>query len=142
MILATVKIFGSNLIFASIVCLLGHAVCPVDDVIIRGQVGQPPRNAKVRIQLVYAREMPGESADTTLDGPKFTLAVDFLTQSRKPLLNGAFEKCGRRPETVTVTLLDGEGSRKYDRVSLPFRNFKMTTPSTYTWGTEVLLKGP
>lgn len=96
MISATVKTFRSNLIFVLIAYIFAAAVCPVDDVIVKGQVEHPPRNANFRIQLVYASDMPGESADTTLDGRNFTLSVDFLTQSRKPILNGAFEKCGRK----------------------------------------------
>lgn len=55
----------------------------------------------------------------------------------EPLRNAA-----EKPETAIVTLLDSEGSREYDRVTLQFaRSFKMTTPSTYAWYSEVLLKG-
>jgi hypothetical protein len=142
MIFETAKTLGCNLILVLMARVFAYSVCPVDDVMVKGTIEQAPRHAKVRVQLVYARDMQGESADTTLDGSNFTLSVDFLTQSRGPLVNGSFEKCGRKPESVIVTLVDHEGTREYDRVALQFpKNFTKATPSTYL-SSGVLLKGP
>jgi hypothetical protein len=137
------KTLGSNPIFLLSAYTFAVGMCPVDEVILRGRVDRPPDRTKVRVQLVYAKDVPGASGDTTLEDEKFSLPLEFLTESRKPLINGAFGKCGRRPTTVIVTLLDSGGSQEYDRVVLHFaRDFEMVGPTTYGLRSEVLLKGP
>jgi hypothetical protein len=80
---------------------------------------------------LYAKNMAGESGDITPEADKFTLPVDFLTQSRGPIVNGSFEKCGRKPTTVIVTLLDGKTNQEYDRTSLDvLKDFKKADPGT------------
>jgi hypothetical protein len=45
-----------------ILCTLAHAECSVNVVIVKGWVEHVPRDARVRVQLVYAKEQRGESA--------------------------------------------------------------------------------
>ena len=69
-------------VFAS--CASANSQCPIDEVVVKGRIDYPPANAQVRLQLIYAKNMPGESGDITPETDRFTLPVDFLTQSRKP----------------------------------------------------------
>ena len=143
MFLTAPKNFGSIAIFVLPVCAFAQPLCPVDEVVVRGRIDRPPRNAEVRVQLVYTNDKPGESGDITPETDKFSLPVEFLTQSREPIVNGSFGKCGRKPITVIVTLLDSEGKREYDRISFNFaKDFKMIDSSTYVLKSNVLLKGP
>lgn len=143
MSLAAANILGAILIFVLSASTFAPAQCPVDEVIVRGRVDHPPGNATVRVQLVYARNMPGESGDTTLENENFSLPLEFLTESRRPIINGSFGKCGRRPTTVIVTLADREQNHEYDRISLDFaKDFKMLFSGTYALKSELLLKGP
>ena len=136
------KYLNSVLIFILAACASAQPVCPVDEIIVKGHMDHPPSNAKVRLQLMYAKNMPGEAGDITPESDTFTLPVDFLTQSRQPIVNGSFGKCGRKPTDVIVTLLDGKTDREYDRISLNFvKDFKKTDPSTYV-KFDVVLKGP
>ena len=93
------------------------------------------------MQLIY-RQKVGDSTEATLDTASFRIVIPFLTQSRAPALIGNFrEKCDRKPETVVVTLI--EGDREYDRVSLDLaKDFKKTDSSSYTLRSEMLLHGP
>ena len=139
----SVKNAGSLAAFVLSAFAFAHAVCPVDEVHVKGRVDHPPTNARVRIVLIYGQDVTGESSDTTLDGDAFRLSVDFLTQSRKPIINGSFEKCKRRPTSVIVTLVDSQGKREYDRVAFDFgRDFTMIDRTIYELKSEVLLRGP
>jgi hypothetical protein len=52
------------------------------------------------------------------------------------------EKCDRKPETVVITLVGGDPSQEYDRVSLALRkDFKMADPTAYTLRSEIVLNG-
>ncbi|HYA47936.1 MAG TPA: hypothetical protein VEE87_00045 [archaeon] len=123
-----------------IACAFAHGQCPVDSVIVKGRVESAPRSASVRVQLVYAKEIKGESAEATLDGATFNIPIEFLTQSRKPVLLGNLRtKCDRKPATVIVTLV--EGDQEDDRVSLDFiKDFKTDGFGVYTLRSEVTLK--
>jgi hypothetical protein len=139
----SVKKVGSLAAFVLSTLALAQAICPVDEVQIKGQVDHPPVNARVRVALIYGNDVVGESSDITLDGNKFRLSVDFLTQSRKPIVNGSFEKCKRRPRSVIVTLVDSEGMHEYDRATLDFaRDFAIADRTTYALKTDVFLRGP
>jgi hypothetical protein len=117
---------------------LVHAVCPVDQVVVNGTVDHAPSSAKVRVQLVYPKNMPGDAGEVTVEGGKFRLPLDFLTQNRAPIINGAFAKCNRRPRIVLVTL--GDGDQEYDRVVLDFaKDFKMAGTTTYVLRSAVRL---
>lgn len=120
---------------------LSHASCSVDVVIVNGRVEHAPRNASVRVQLVYPKQKKGELGETTLEGGSFRIQIPFLTQSRTPLLTNLPEKCDRKPETVVVTLV--EADQEYDHVSLDLaRDFKLADPSAYALRSEVVLHGP
>jgi len=120
---------------------LSHASCSVDVVIVNGRVEHAPRNASVRVQLVYPKQKKGELGETTLEGGSFRIQIPFLTQSRRPVLINLPEKCDRKPETVVVTLV--EADQEYDHVSLDLaRDFKLADPSAYAPRSEIVLHGP
>jgi hypothetical protein len=96
MLFGAAKTLSSILSVVLITSTFAPALCSVDDVIVRGRVDHAPRNARVRVQLVYARDLPGESGDVTIENGTFSIPIDFLTQSRRPVVNGILEKCSRR----------------------------------------------
>lgn len=139
----TAKIVNTTSWLVLTACGLAIAECPVNQVIVKGRVEHPPRSAKVHVQLVYPKKRGGDSAEATLeeDG-KFNVPIEFLTQSHRPQVNGLFEKCGRKPETVTLTLIGNDPSQELDRVSIDFaQGFKMDDPSRYTLRSDVVLNG-
>jgi len=120
-----------------------RAECSLDMIIVNGQVEHAPRQATVRIQLIYPKDKIGESGDVTVDDGSFRIRVPFFTQSRAPFLNGIIppEKCARKPNTVVVSLMDN--GQEYDRVSLDMaKDFKKINSSGYAFRFEVLLQGP
>lgn len=119
-----------------------HTICAVDEVIVGGRVDHAPKDARVRIQLIYPKDARGESGYVTVVDGKFSIPIQFLTESRGPVINGSFGKCGRRQKTVIVTLTTGDQGRQYDSVSLDFvKDFKMTDSGTYTPRSPVQLDG-
>lgn len=123
----------------SIGVALAHAQCPVNTVIVRGQVESPQANAKVQVHLLYSKQQPGESAEANLDGGSFRIPIEFLTQSSKPLLANLHAKCDRKPKTVVVTLLTGD--QQSDQVSLDLlKDFDHLDASAYTPRQEIVLK--
>jgi hypothetical protein len=50
-------------------CLVVHAQCPVDAVIVKGSVEHPiaHNDYQVRVQLVYAKHKPGEAGEVTVE---------------------------------------------------------------------------
>lgn len=136
------KTVSSILSVALITCAFVHALCSVDLVIVRGRIDHAPSDAKVRVQMVYSKDMPGESAEATIENGTFGIPIEFLTQSRRPVVNGLLEKCNRRPKTVIVTLVGSDGDHEYDRISLDFaKDFKMTDASAYALRSELVLNG-
>lgn len=134
---------GAILIFVLSAYAFVHAACPVDEVMVRGRVDDPPSNAKVRVQLVYSRNLPGESGEITLENGHFSVPLEFLTESRRPLINGSLGKCGRRPTTVIVTLVDREEGHEYDRRTLDFaKDFTTVGTRQHVLKSEVLLQAP
>ncbi len=120
-----------------------HVGCAIDVVVVKGRVEHAPRGATVHVELLYPHNAGSDSGETTLEGAEFTLPVDFLTQSRRPVLIGEWrQKCDRKPETVVVTLMGGDPIQEYDRVSLQLSSdFKRTDPSSYALKSEIVLKG-
>jgi cytoskeletal protein CcmA (bactofilin family) len=117
--------------------------CTVDEVLVKGRVDHAAIHAKVRVQLMYAKGLAGESGEATIDNGAFTIAIEFLTQSRRPRVNGILEKCSRRPSSVIVTLLEGDGEHEDDRVTLDFaKDFRMADPSAYSLRSELVLNRP
>jgi len=125
-----------------ITCAPAHALCSVDVVIVKGRVDHAPSGAKVRVELVYSRDIVGESAEAAIENGSFSIPVEFLTQSHRPVVNGMFEKCNRRPKTVIVTLVEGDEGHGYDPVSLDFaKDFKIADSGTYILRSQLLLDG-
>jgi hypothetical protein len=139
-------VLGPARVLAEVLCfsLIGGAIafadCPVDTIVMKGRVDHAPGNARVRAQLIYAKDAPGESAEVPVENGTFAVPLEFLTQSKRPLLRNLSEKCDRRPIVVNVTLLAGD--QEYDPVPLAFpREFKMVDPSAYTLRSELVLNG-
>jgi len=126
-----------------IACSFTHAVCSVAVVTVRGRADHAPDNAIVRVQLVYPGDAVEDSGDVTVANGRFSVPIDFLTQSRKPIVNGFGEKCNRKPKTVIVTLVEAGQNHEYDRVCLDFaKDFKMADLSPYyTLKSELVLDG-
>jgi hypothetical protein len=139
----TTRALAAIFLLITILWAAARAECPVDTVVVRGRIEHAPANAKISVQLVYAKNQGGDSAEATLpeDG-QFNIPVEFLTQSRRPLINELFEKCERKPRSVIVTLMSGDPPREYDRVALDFaKDFRISDPSSYTLRSEVVLNG-
>jgi hypothetical protein len=120
--------------------VFSHGSCSFDVVVVNGRVEEAPPESSVRVQLVYPNQKFGESGDVTVQGESFRIQIPFFTQSRAPIVDGSFGKCGRKPKTVVVTLIDAD--QEYDRVSLDLaKDFTMTDPSAYALRSEILLHG-
>jgi len=138
MIFGAAKTLTSMVGVALITCAFAHASCPVDVVIVRGRVDHAPSNAKVRVQLVDEKDVAGDSGEVTIENGTFRIPIEFLTQSRRPMVNGLLEKCNRRPKTVIVKLVGGD--HEYDSVSLDLaKDFRMADSSAYTLRSELVL---
>ena len=121
-------------------CTLAHAECPIDTVIVKGRAENAPRGAKVRVQLVYSKDLPGESGEASIENGTFSIPIEFLTLSKRPLLRNLPQKCNRKPTTVNVTVI--EADQEYDSVSVDFaKDFKMADPSAYVLRSELVLNG-
>ena len=140
MVFRAARSVGSIFNVVLITCMFARSLCSVDVVIVRGRVDNAPSNSAVRVQLIYSRAMAGESGEVTVENGRFSIPIEFLTQSRRPIVNGLLERCDRRPKTVIVTLAASDQDHEYDRVSLDFaKDFKMADPSAYTLRSELVL---
>ena len=120
--------------------VLLHAQCSIERVVVNGRIENAPDQGLVRVQLVYANQRLGESAEATLDGERFRLEISFLTQSHAAVVNGIGLKCKRKPESVLVTLTGDD--REHDRVSLTFpKDFQKTDASGYAVRSPIVLRG-
>jgi hypothetical protein len=122
-------------------CLVAHAQCPVDTVIVKGRVEHPvaQNDYRVRVELVYPKHKPGESGEVTVEDANFKIPVEFVTE-QSSLFTNLPRRCGRKPQTVVITLLSGD--RKSDEVFLDFaRSFRMVDASAYALRSELLLNG-
>jgi hypothetical protein len=120
-----------------------YASCDVDVVVVKGRVEHAANGASVRVQLIYPKQLRGESGEDAVENNTFQLQIPFLTQSRAPVFVGKLlEKCDRKPKTVVVTLVEGDPQKEYDRVSLDFaKDFKMADPTAYILRSEIVLRG-
>lgn len=138
MVFGAAKIFAQVWYIGVIGCTITLAECPVKVVIVKGRVENAPRNAMVRVQLIYSTEEAKVSGEVTVEHGRFSIPIEFLTQSRRPLLGSFRQKCDRKPKSVVITLV--ESDQEYDRVSLDFpKDFKMADPSAYTLRSELVL---
>jgi hypothetical protein len=122
-------------------CVVAHAQCPVDTVIVKGRVEHPiaQNDYRIRVELVYPKHKPGESGEVTVEDATFKIPVEFVTE-QSSLFTNLPKRCGRKPQTVVITLLSGD--QKSDEVFLDFaRNFKMVDPSAYSLRSELVLNG-
>jgi len=120
---------------------MAQARCGVDEVLVKGRVNRTPLKSKVRVQLVYEKGA-GESGEATIENGVFSIALEFLTQRRRPVVNGVLEKCGRRPKDVIVTLMESDPQHEVYRVTLDFaKDFVMADASAYRLRSELVLNG-
>ena len=117
-----------------------RAECPVESIMVNGQVEHAPRKATVKVQLIYPKDGIGESGDVTVEDGTFRIPILFLTQSRAPFLNGSIpsEKCDRKPKTVVISLIAND--QEYDRISLDMvKDFEKIERSVYALRSQILL---
>ena len=144
--------------FCLITCSLLCGQCPVNSIVIKGRVERPPRNASVRVVLLYppdrhakglpgtdmqSNQRPGESAEAILDGDLFTIPIEFLTNDGRTEMS-YLSKCNRKPQTVVVTLKKNDNSAgnddELDRLSLDFpREFKSDDSRHYVLRSDLVL---
>src|ERR1051325_1230088 len=129
-----------QILFAALLLrLIVQAQCPVDALKVNGRVESASSESKVRVQLVYPRNRPGESGEVSVQDGKFQIPIEFVT-AESSLFSNLPKKCGRKPTTVVVTLL--ENGEESDQVTLNFaRAFKMTDASAYGLRSDLVLKG-
>jgi hypothetical protein len=116
------------------ICLISsgaflRAECPIDTIIVNGQVERAPRKATVKVQLLYPKDKIGDSGEVTVEDGSFRIPILFFTQSRAPFLNGSIppEKCDRKPKTIVVSLIANDP--EYDCVFLDMaKDFKKIEP--------------
>jgi hypothetical protein len=126
-------------VLCALLAAAAHAQCPIHTVMVRGRVENPAPNSRIRAQLSYPKQHPGESAEATLEDGSFRLPIEFLTQSSKPFLKNLKPKCDRKPSEVVITLLIGDTAKNQITLSFP-RDFVMTDASAYTPNSEIVLK--
>jgi hypothetical protein len=126
---------GILLLFESVT----WAQCPVKTIILKGRVENARVGDKVRVELVYPKKKPGESGEVTVEDGVFRIPIEFVTE-QSSILRNLPKRCGRKPETVVVTLLSSD--HESAQVSLDFaRKFELADPSAYTLHSELVLKG-
>ena len=141
------KTLVAEILLVSTYALVGttksFAQCAVLNVMVKGEVQNPPRGGVVRVQLVYSKHSKdkyGESGELKLEDESFRVGIPFLTQSSAPVLGLGSYKCDLRPKTVVVTLVAGD--HEFDRVSLDWaKDFKMADPTAYTVRSDLILHG-
>src|ERR1700758_4807424 len=131
-----IRILGASLAL----CVIAHAQCPVNTVIIKGRVvDKANAHSKVRVQLVYPKRKPGESGEVSVEDGAFQIPIEFVTM-QSSIFTNLPNRCGRKPKTVVITLL--EDDHETDEVFLDFgKNFKMVDASAYSLRLEVVLNG-
>ena len=120
-------------------CISSRGQCPVETVIIKGQVKDATADSGVRVQLIYRGEKIGESGEVEVQQGRFQLPLEFVTGGSS-LFTNLPRKCGRRPQSVDVTLL--ENGEEASRVSLNFvKDFTRADASAYSLRSELVLQG-
>jgi hypothetical protein len=123
-----------------VLCAIARAQCPVNTVIIKGRVaGNASAHSKVRVELVYPKEKPGESGEVTVEDGTFQIPIEFVTV-QSSIFTNLPKRCGRKPKTVVLTLLEDE--QQSDQAFLDFaKEFRMADASAYTSRSEIVLTG-
>jgi len=131
-----IRVLGVGLLL----CAFARAQCPVNTVIVKGRVENASAHSRVRVQLVYPKERPGESGEVTVEDGAFRIPIEFVT-AQSSIFSNLPKRCGRKPKAIVITLLDND--QESDEVDLGFpRDFKMEDPSAYILRSELVLKGP
>jgi hypothetical protein len=138
MMASVTKTLPRILITVLALCVIGSAQCPVYTVIVKGRVaGNASANSKIRVQLVYPKEKPGESGEVTVEDGTFQIPIEFVTM-QSSIFTNLPKRCGRKPKTVVITLLEDE--QQSDQAFLDFaKEFRMLDASAYTSRSEVVL---
>jgi hypothetical protein len=133
---ALILILGAS----SALCVMARAQCPVNTVIVKGRVVETTSaHSKVRVELVYPKEKPGEAGEVTVEDGAFQIPIEFVTM-QSSIFTNLPKRCGRKPKTVVITLL--ENDQQSDQVFLDFaKNFTMTDASAYSPRSELVLNG-
>jgi hypothetical protein len=108
---------------------------------VKGRVEHPiaKNDYRVRVELVYPKHKPGESGEVTVEDANFKVPVEFVRE-QSSLFTNLPKRCGRKPQTVVITLLSGE--QKSDEAFLDFaRSFRMVDASAYALRSELVLNG-
>ena len=120
-----------------ILCGIAQSQCPVNSVIVKGRVENATANNKVRVQLVYPKERPGESGEVTVEDGAFQIPIEFVTM-KSSIFSNLPKRCGRKPQTVVITLLNND--QESDRVFLDFnKDFMRADASAYRLRAELVL---
>lgn len=134
------KVFLPLLGIGLLFCAFARAQCPVDTIIVKGRVENASAHSKVRVQLVYPKEKPGEAGEVTVEDGAFKIPIEFVT-AQSSIFSNLPKRCGRKPKMIVITLFENE--QQSDEVDLEFpRDFRMADPSAYTLRSELVLKGP
>lgn len=141
MIYAVTKALARILSASLALNVIAHAQCPVNTVIVKGRVVENANaHSKVRVQLVYPKQKPGEAGEVTVEDGAFQIPIEFVTM-QSSIFTNLPKRCGRKPKTVVITLLDND--QESDQVFLDFaKNFKMADASAYALRFELVLHGP
>jgi hypothetical protein len=141
MIYAVTKILVLILGTTLAICAIARGQCPVNTVIVKGRVVENANShSKVRVQLVYPKEKPGEAGEVTVEDGAFQIPIEFVTM-QSSIFTNLPKRCGRKPKTVVITLL--ENDQESDQVFLDFaKNFKMADASAYALRSELVLNSP
>lgn len=121
-------------------CVMARAQCPVNTVIVKGRVVETANaHSKVRVELVYPKEKPGEAGEVTVEDGAFQIPIEFVTM-QSSIFTNLPKRCGRKPKTVVITLL--ENDQQSDQVFLDLaKSFTMTDASAYSPRSELVLNG-
>jgi hypothetical protein len=115
--------------------------CHAKSILVRGQIENAPPSATVLVELIYKKDLVGESDRLILDSRAFKTRIVFSTTGTSvDLMGHDLGKCGRQPQRVAVVLSDGDD--ELDRVTLAFpRDFQQTDASEFSVRQDVLLRG-
>jgi len=123
-----------------LLCGTAASQCPVNTVIIKGRVENASANDKVRVQLVYPKNRPGEAGEVTVESGAFQIPIEFVTM-QSSMFSNLPKRCGRKPQTIVITLLRND--QESDRVFLDFvKDLKLADTSAYIVRSELVLNRP
>ena len=113
--------------------------CSPKSVLVSGHIENAPPSAVVVVELLYQKNLVGESDRLILAADTFKTRITFSTQGKSvDFVGHELGKCGRQPLRVAVVLMDGD--QELDRVTLSFpKDFRPTDTSDFAVREEVVL---